>query len=639
MAYQENRITSVDLLTNDTKPLNEEELRNHFNEFTYTFTIDNKYIYRNNKQIKLSHMACANEKLYNVFLNKPREFVDIVGDYQFITDKIFDSIRSLDASRTNKIIRLKGIVTSISNINSKPLFLHLTCRQCLTEKKVLDVIPRSCQSSCGLEPFVIMPEKCKVVDTQSLKIQEDFDDVPENEIPRHCTAIITKSLCSGEIVPGSFISFTGILLIKSTKYGSLPFIRIIGIEKDESKQKSFSEDEIEKFKSFDFLSNIEKIIAPNISGHSEVKKAIACLLFGGTRRIKNGVALRGDVNVLLLGDPGIAKSQMLKFASKISPIAVYTSGKGSTAAGLTAAVNRNNSGEYSLEGGALVLGDCGICCIDEFDKMDEFDRVAIHEAMEQQTVSIAKAGITTVLNTRTAILAAANPKFGRYDDFKSPAENIEFGSTILSRFDCIFVLKDEKHREKDIALAKHILDININLTVNEESYNSDFIKRYITFAKSIHPQLSAASRDRVKSFYIKTRKNLQDTSKKNAIPITVRQLEAIIRMSEAFARMSLCSQVSEKHVDLAIQLFMASTMTAVNDGYYLDGMLRTDIMSRVKQSAEKILKNLTLGTAKTVSSLLEYAENKEILAQAITYLNKKNKLALRDRGRVVVRVL
>ncbi|MBH1945553.1 ATP-binding protein, partial [Erythrobacter sp. YJ-T3-07] len=184
-------------------------------------------------------------------------------------------------------------------------------------------------------------------------------------------------------------------------------------------------------------------IAPSIYANRDIKKAILCLLLGGSKKIlPDGMKLRGDINVLLLGDPGTAKSQLLKFVEKAAPISIYTSGKGSSAAGLTASVQRDHSTrEFYLEGGAMVLADGGVVCIDEFDKMRDEDRVAIHEAMEQQTISIAKAGITTILNARTSVLAAANPIFGRYDDMKTPGENIDFQTTILSRFDMIFIVK------------------------------------------------------------------------------------------------------------------------------------------------------------------------------------------------------
>jgi len=200
-----------------------------------------------------------------------------------------------------------------------------------------------------------------------------------------------------------------------------------------------------------------------VYGNEDVKKAIACLLFGGCRkRLSEGVNLRGDINLLLLGDPSTAKSQFLKFVERVAPIAVYTSGKGSSAAGLTASIIRDpSSGEFQLEGGAMVLADGGIVCIDEFDKMRAQDRVAIHEAMEQQTISVAKAGITTTLNSRTSVLAAANPIYGRLDDLKATQDQIDFQTTILSRFDCIFLVKDIREIKKDMNLAQHIMDLHI----------------------------------------------------------------------------------------------------------------------------------------------------------------------------------
>lgn len=213
----------------------------------------------------------------------------------------------------------------------------------------------------------------------------------------------------------------------------------------------------------DIYENISKSIASSISGNDDIKKAIACLLFSGCRKkLQDRVYLRGDIHVLLLGDPSTGKSQFLKFAERVSPISVYTSGKGSSAAGLTASIIKDNSsGEFQLEGGAMVLSDGGVVCIDEFDKMRSQDRVAIHEAMEQQTISIAKAGITATLNSRTSVLAAANPVKGRIDDFKSTQDQIDFQTTILSRFDCIFLVKDVRDVNKDEKLARHIIELHI----------------------------------------------------------------------------------------------------------------------------------------------------------------------------------
>ncbi|KAK2706989.1 hypothetical protein QYM36_014872, partial [Artemia franciscana] len=279
-------------------------------------------------------------------------------------------------------------------------------------------------------------------------------------------------LCD-KVVPGNRVTILGIYSIKkngktTTKKSSkekvsvgvrAPYLRVLGIQIEttgsgRSAVSPFTPAEEEQMRRLAALPNIyEKIsksVAPSIYGSDDVKKAIACLLFGGSRkRLPDGLTRRGDINVLLLGDPGTAKSQLLKFVEKVSPIGVYTSGKGSSAAGLTASVNRDpTTRNFVMEGGAMVLADGGVVCIDEFDKMREDDRVAIHEAMEQQTISIAKAGITTTLNSRCSVLAAANSVFGRWDDMKGE-ENIDFMPTILSRFDMIFIVKDEHDEKRD----------------------------------------------------------------------------------------------------------------------------------------------------------------------------------------------
>ena len=324
--------------------------------------------------------------------------------------------------------------------------------------------------------------ECRFVDQQTLKLQEVPEAVPTGEMPRSVSLILERGLVD-VVSPGARISVLGVSSLferadiarnpeATVAAIRIPYLKVMGIEIDVNghgnKERRFTPAQEVGFEALSRRSDIHDLlaasIAPSIQGEytADVKKTLACQLVGGCQKLlPDGTKLRGDINVLLLGDPSTAKSQFLKFVEKVAPVGVYTSGKGSSAAGLTASVIRNKDKEFFLEGGAMVLADGGICCIDEFDKMRETDRVAIHEAMEQQTISIAKAGINTVLNSRTSVLAAANPIFGRYDDLRSAAENIDMMSTILSRFDCIFIVRDTRDESHDICIAKHVMGVHI----------------------------------------------------------------------------------------------------------------------------------------------------------------------------------
>lgn len=320
---------------------------------------------------------------------------------------------------------------------------------------------------------------------------------------------------------------------------------------------------------------LERSIAPQISGSytKDLKKAIACLLMGGSRKVlPDGVRLRGDINVLLMGDPSTAKSQFLKFVERVAPVGVYTSGKGSSAAGLTASVIKDSKGEFFLEGGAMVLADGGVICIDEFDKMRENDRVAIHEAMEQQTISIAKAGITTVLNSRVSVLAAANPIFGRYDDLKSVGDNIELMTTILSRFDCIFIVRDVRDMERDREIARHVLGVHVNAAGADAVASGDIdvatLKKFIGYCREhCAPRLNDEAAAVLSSQYVhirnQVRLNMANTPGETpTIPITIRQLEALVRISESLAKMRLSAEATVADVEEALRLFKVSTLAA-----------------------------------------------------------------------------
>jgi DNA replication licensing factor MCM5 len=432
-------------------------------------------------------------------------------------------LRNLDSELVGQMVVVPGIITSASKSQIKASKLSIRCRNC-GDTKIIVVksglagafTPRICdrgqQEKCPMDPYYIVPEECDYKDYQTLKIQEAPELVPTGEMPRSFIVSTERNLVD-KVTPGMRVTVVGIFSILNSAKGNrdtasniegigqtvkISYISAIGIQKEGGENSLgfalplIGDDDKEKIiqmtKDPEIYEKIASSIGGAIYGGDDIKKAIACLLFGGSsKKLPDGMRLRGEVNILLLGDPSTAKSQMLKFVQRCAPICIYTSGKGSSAAGLTAAVIKDAmTGEFQLEGGAMVLADGGVVCIDEFDKMRSIDRVAIHEAMEQQTISIAKAGITTILNSRTSVLAAANPVMGRYDDLKHAAEQIDFQSAILSRFDCIFIVRDIRDDVKDRKMANHIVGLHQgaeNYVQEKAEIDLDLLKKYITYTK------------------------------------------------------------------------------------------------------------------------------------------------------------
>lgn len=615
-------------------------------------------------------------------VTKPRkEGSDIVPNIQVMITSVGSptSLRDLSSDMVSNLVTVSGIVVTASQVRAKATGITLQCTGCrdtvanIQIRRGLDGynLPRKCPNQddgtgarlnrCPLDPYQILPDKCKCIDFQTLKLQELPEDTPQGGMPRHLKLYCDRYLCD-KFVPGNRVTLFGTFaIVKIGKSSSnntkgyeanvkvglrSSYLQVIGYKIEttgpgHTSTIPYTPEEEEEFRilasSKDCYKKIYSSIAPSIFGFDDVKKAIAALLFSGSvKQLPDSTRRRGDINVLLLGDPGTAKSQVLKFAEQVAPIGVYTSGKGSSAAGLTASVIRDNSSRtFSIEGGAMVLADGGIVCIDEFDKMREDDRVAIHEAMEQQTISIAKAGITVTLNSRCAVLAAANSVHGRWDDYRSDEENIDFMPTILSRFDMIFIIKDTHDYESDLLKAKHVLGVHAgfdrNMTNGQDSseLSLNFLKKYIAYCKSkVGPRLSEAAGRKITQNYVEMRNGpppqINNTStnqpetaaqkheKKTYIPITVRQEEALIRVSEALAKMELKPFANVEHIDEALRLFKESTLKASMSGQLAgaEGFITDQDRAKMNTIEKTIKRRLSYGLLINEDALVSEFVNK-----------------------------
>jgi replicative DNA helicase Mcm len=486
-------------------------------------------------------------------------------------------IRRMGAAHIGKLVMVEGIVVRSTSVRPMVMRAAFKCKGCENITYVDQAgpflkAPFACSNpSCRRKgPFEFMQEESTFIDSQDIRLQERPEDLPPGQLPR----TLHVKLVGSEIVdvarPGDHVSIVGTVraaapsLPKAGKLRTFVLhldansVEVLGKEPETAPPSPEEEKQIlELAKDPWIYRKIIASIAPSIYGYEHIKEAIMYLLFGGVPKFLPDINVRGELNVLLVGDPGTAKSQLLQYVARLAPRGLYTSGRGTTAAGLTAAVIREKGGGMSLEAGALVLADKGIACIDEIDKMRPEDRVAIHEAMEQHTVSVAKGGIVATLNARTAILAAANPALGRYEPHRTIAENISLPVTILSRFDLIFVLRDVPNKEVDSKMSEHILEIHRKgLSPTEPPIPPDLLRKYISYAKSIKPVLTTEALQRLKDFYLAMR-SVSETEG-SPIAITARQLESLIRIAEARARVALRKEVLAEDAEAAISIMKRS---------------------------------------------------------------------------------
>jgi replicative DNA helicase Mcm len=506
-------------------------------------------------------------------------------------------IRDLRSEHISKFVAIEGIVRKVTEVRPRIVRAAFACSVCsesmlVEQDENILKQPYECKACKSKGRFILLPEKSESIDSQRIKIQEYPENLRGGEQPQTLDVTLEGDL-TGKLNPGDRVIINGIVRANPRAIGGRKLLHMdihlegnsIEVLQQEYEEFEITEEDkkriIEMSSDPEIYSEIVESIAPAIYGYEDIKLAVALQLFSGVaKKLPDGTEIRGDIHVLLVGDPGVAKSQLLRYVHRIAPRSVYTTGKGTTSAGLTATATRDEyDGRWTLEAGALVLADKGVALVDEIDKMRSEDRGALHEAMEQQTISVAKAGINAILRARCALLGAANPKYGRFDRYAPIAEQIDLSPTLLSRFDLIFVMTDDPDEERDKMLAKHILDTHElgeklekikNIVSTEYSreaveteakrieptIEAELLRKYIAYSKrTVFPILTKEAKERIINFYLSLRSKVKENS---PVPVTARQLEALIRLAEASARLRLSDHITLEDVERVIRIVKRS---------------------------------------------------------------------------------